>query len=60
MNKILALTFVFIIAVGMQIITMVYGWGLKPQNWWVIIGIGIFGQIFMKILGDAVIANKES
>lgn len=47
------------IAGGMitSIITMIYGWGLSPKNWWFIIGfylIGTFISMFiLKIAGEA-------
>lgn len=34
--SILAITMMLSLAITLS--TMVYGWGLQPQNWWVIIG----------------------
>jgi hypothetical protein len=28
------------------LVTMIFGWGLEPKSWGVIIGVGVFGQIF--------------
>ncbi len=57
MNKLLAGLFVLIVMVGLQVVVMIYGWGLAPKSWWVIVGIGVFGQTFMKMIGDKVIKN---
>ena len=58
MSKILALFFVFAVLVGMSILTMIYGWGLEPKSWWWIIGVGVFGQVFMKVIGNKVFNEK--
>lgn len=42
MTKLLAVMAVLFLAVGCQILVMMVGWGVKPQNWWVIIGVGVF------------------
>ena len=34
------------LGVACTIITMIFGWGLEPKSWGVIIGIGVFGHIF--------------
>ena len=50
---ILLVTLGLTISVAASIITMIYGWGLHPQNWWVIIGIGLgvnsFAQIIIEV-----------
>ena len=58
MSKILALFFVLAVTVGMSILTMIYGWGLEPKSWWWIIGVGVFGQVFMKVIGNKVFNEK--
>ena len=40
---ILSLTIVF------SVITMIYGWGLEPKSWLIIIGVGFFGMIMLTI-----------
>jgi hypothetical protein len=52
MQKILAQLFVLAVLVLLQIGVSVYGWGLTPRNWWWIIGVGLFGNVFMKVIGD--------
>ena len=52
LNKILAGIFVITALVALQILVFIKGWGMHPQNWWWIIGGGIFGQLFLKFIGD--------
>jgi len=58
-NKILALLFVLSVAVGLSVLVMIYGWGLTPVSWWWIIGVGVFGQVFMKMVGDKIIKSDD-
>ena len=46
---ILSLTIVF------SIITMIYGWGVEPKSWLIIIGVGFFGMIILTI-GNVLLA----
>ncbi len=55
LNKMLASIFVAGCLIGLQILVMTQGWGLRPQNWWWIIGGGIFGYAFLKAIGDKVL-----
>ena len=55
MTKFLALISVFCMAVGLQIVVMIYGWGLSPKNWWVIIGLGVIGSVFAHSIARKVI-----
>lgn len=59
MTKLIALLTVLAVMVGLSVLTSIYGWGLTPKNWWWIIGVGLFGQIFMKLIGDAVMNEKN-
>ena len=34
----------------LSILVMIYGWGLEPQSWWWIIGIGSGGQLVAQIV----------
>ncbi len=58
MNKILALLFVFITLVVLNVLVMINGWGLEPKSWWWIIGVGVFAQLFMKTIGDKILEDK--
>lgn len=59
MTKLLALVLIFAILVGNSVIVLVFGYGLVPQNWWVIVGFGVFGQIAAKAMLDAVLKEKK-
>jgi len=59
MNKLIASITVIAVMVTLNILTMIYGWGLKAESWWWIIGVGIFAQIFMKAIGDAVLKSDR-
>lgn len=39
---------VFLIAVqvGASYVSLHFGWGLTPMNWWVIVGVAIFNIVF--------------
>lgn len=45
LRKFLTMVFGVLIAVACQIGAMIYGWGVHPQSWFWIIGIGMFGAI---------------
>ena len=39
------------IVVGASVLVMIHGWGLEPQSWWWIIGVGIFVTAMLHSLG---------
>ena len=41
--------------VAIQVVGMIYGWGLEPVSWGVIIGIGYFGALLWAMVGKAII-----
>jgi uncharacterized membrane protein len=53
MQKFLSLVFVICLIVGLQILVMIFGWGVHPQSWWWIIGGGVFGATILRALSDA-------
>ena len=55
LTQLLALTAVFALAVAITIGTMILGYGLWPKSWWWVIGLGVFGHIFAKVLIDRVV-----
>ena len=55
MAKVIAILTVIGAMTAMHIAVGIYGWGLTPQNWWWIIGGGIFGQAFVRAVGDRVL-----
>lgn len=58
MNKLLATLLVICAVVGLSILVMIYGWGLEPKSWWWIIGGGVIGQVFLKVIGDKVLKSE--
>ena len=59
MNKAIATIFVIFMLVAMQIVVMIYGWGLEPKSWGIIIGVGFFGTIIMRLIGDKVLKSDN-
>jgi hypothetical protein len=57
--KLFALACWYAIAILMQIGVMIYGWGLEPQSWWWIIGIGFFGLFGHLIIGSKLTESFE-
>ena len=43
--------------VACTIITMIYGWGLEPKSWGIIISVGVFGHIFALVI--SIIAGSK-
>lgn len=40
----------FVFALALTILVMIYGWGLEPQSWWWIIGCGIGIRLAAEII----------
>lgn len=57
MTKFLMNLFAIPILTGLQILVMINGWGLNPESWAWIIGVGMFGNILVHIL--VIVGNKE-
>lgn len=55
MAKAIAILAVIGAMAAMQIAVGIYGWGLTPQSWWWIIGVGVFGQAFVRAVGARVL-----
>lgn len=58
MQKIIISLFGFIIAILLGIAVMIFGWGLKPESWWWIIGGGCGLRLIVLILEQ--IGKNES
>ena len=56
MNKYIAVTALWVISWSLMIIVMIYGWGLEPKSWKIIIGLGIVGRISFEAMA---IASKK-
>lgn len=38
------------IMIGTSILVMIRGWGLEPQSWWYILGVGITGVFIGRLV----------
>jgi hypothetical protein len=56
-TKFIAFLGVVSMMVALQILVMIFGWGLEAQSWWWIIGAGVFGTTFLRWLFEKV--SKE-
>lgn len=52
MGNWIALFSVMALAIASSVLVMIYGWGLTPKSWWWIIGVGLFGQMVIRVLLD--------
>jgi hypothetical protein len=50
MKTIFSLLFLISLSCAMSILTLINGWDLHPKSWGWIIGMGIFGQLFIQVL----------
>jgi predicted membrane protein len=37
------------VAIWLSVLAMVHGWGLEPQSYWWIIGVGFGAQVLLRI-----------
>ncbi len=44
-RKLIVVLFGTALAIVLSILVMIHGWGLQPQSWWWIVGVGVGGQI---------------
>lgn len=59
LSNFIALIFVLAVMVATSILVNIYGWGLQPKNWWWIIGVGLFWNVFARFIGDKVIEEGK-
>jgi len=57
-TKFVAMLGVIAFAITLQVLTLIYGWGLEIKNLWAIIFLGFFGQIFVHSIGKKVLEDK--
>jgi hypothetical protein len=54
LQKVVALLCIISTAVAIEILVMIYGWGLHVRSWaWIVI-LGIVGLAFVRLLGDEI------
>ncbi len=59
MAKFLAVIFMILIGLSMQVGVMMLGWGVQPKSWWWIVGIGFFGQITAQIITKKLLKEDD-
>ena len=52
LRRLLIFLFGVATAIILSILVMIHGWGLEPVSYWWIIGVGVFLQIFLKVLTE--------
>jgi len=50
LRKLICLVFGLAMSIGLSILVMIKGWGLDPQSYWWIIGVGFCGQIVAQLV----------
>jgi hypothetical protein len=58
-TKIIAALFLLTLSFAISVLTLIFGWGLQPQSWAVIILVGFFGNGLIQILVKKVLSEKE-
>lgn len=56
---ILALLAYLSMMMALSIVVLMFGWGLTPQNWWVIFGIGVVGHSLGMSLGNRLLKELK-
>jgi hypothetical protein len=50
LRKLLIMLFAIVTAITTHVLVLQHGWGLEPQSWGWIIGVGFFGNLVARIL----------
>lgn len=59
LNRFLAALLVISLTVGLSVLVTIKGWGLEPKSWEWIIGGGVFGHVFLRMIGDHVLRSGK-
>nr|WP_294864360.1 hypothetical protein [uncultured Pseudogulbenkiania sp.] len=59
LNRILAVLLVIALTVALSVLVTIKGWGLEPKSWEWIIGGGVFGGTFLRMLGEHVLRSGK-
>lgn len=54
MSKVICIFFAMFLTVILSIMVMIKGWGLEPQSWGWIIGVGFGAQLVIQLLVEIV------
>ncbi len=60
LNFFLAITAYIGVMVGLSVLVMIHGWGLQPQSWWWIIGVGFGFNVIAGIVGNKIEPPKDT
>jgi hypothetical protein len=58
LSKIISMLTLIVLSVALGVLTLIHGWGLHPQNWYWIVGVGVGGQILVQIIMSAISGQK--
>lgn len=59
LSKITALFLLAVLSTVLQVLVLIYGWGLQPKSWWWIIGVGIFWAPAVRSWMEKVLKEKK-
>lgn len=45
---------VIALSITVSVVTLIFGWGLEPKSWAVIVFVGFFGQLTVSIVSQRV------
>ena len=48
-----------VVMIGLSIAVMIYGWGLKPQSWWWILGGGVGLRLLLAVMEHVAKDNRK-
>ena len=51
-TKLLALMAVIALSITVSVVTLIFGWGLEPKSWAVIVFVGFFGHLFVSMVNQ--------
>lgn len=46
---------VIALSITVSVVTLIFGWGLEPKSWFVIVFVGFFGHLFVSMLNQRVL-----
>jgi hypothetical protein len=50
----IALVAVLGLTVLLQVLVLIYGWGLSVHSWWWVLGVGVLGQVMLSFLSTII------
>jgi hypothetical protein len=59
LRKLLIMLFAIAIAITFNVLVMQHGWGLEPQSWGWIIGVGVSGNLVARFVFEVARSPKK-